>query len=141
MDAAARDRLLADLGGETYVSLVTYRRDGTPRPTPVWLVRDGDALLVTTGAASAKVRRARREPTGTVTPCDARGRTRDGAPTTPVSVEVLDDDAARSRVDELLRRKHPVAFRLIGLAHAAARLRRRGADEGQVVLRLRPRGS
>ena len=50
-----------------------------PGARAIVLVRDGEALLVTTGASSAKVRRARREPTGTVTPCDARGRTRDGA--------------------------------------------------------------
>ncbi|GAA2023659.1 hypothetical protein GCM10009756_12170 [Pseudokineococcus marinus] len=147
MDAAARDRLLEQLGRETYVSLATRRRDGTERATPVWVVRDGDVLLVTTGATTAKVRRARRDPAATLTSCDARGRVRPGAPTTPVVVEVTDAPAAVARVDQLLRRKHPVGHRALAVAHAAARLRSRlpgGGGEGgladdQVVLRLRLR--
>lgn len=146
MDAAERDRLLDRLGRETYVSLATRRRDGTERATPVGVVRDGDVLLVTTGATTAKVRRARRDPAATLTPCDARGRLRPGATATPVVVEVTDAPAAVTRVDQLLRRKHPVGHRALGVAHAVARLRsrllRRGggglADE-QVVLRLRLR--
>ena len=35
---------LDDLASGKYLSLTTFRRDGTPVPTPVWLVRDGDAL-------------------------------------------------------------------------------------------------
>ncbi|MDT0352926.1 PNPOx family protein [Pseudonocardia charpentierae] len=36
-----------DVAGERFVSLTTFRRDGTPVATPVWIARDGDALVVT----------------------------------------------------------------------------------------------
>ncbi|MEJ5915373.1 PPOX class F420-dependent oxidoreductase [Pseudokineococcus sp. 1T1Z-3] len=130
---------LGGLARETYVSLVTYRPDGSARPTPVWLVGDGDVLRVLTGSATAKARRARRDPRGTITPCDARGRLREGAPTTAVGVEVREDPAEVARTTSLLRRKHPVGYRVLVLARAAARMRpgRAGLAGEQVTLVLR----
>ena len=37
---------LDDLGRSKYLSLTTFRKDGTPVATPVWLVREGDTLRV-----------------------------------------------------------------------------------------------
>lgn len=137
--ACTGDEALEDLGAETYVSLVTYRQDGSERPTPVWLVRDGDVLRVTTGATSAKVRRARHDPRGTVTPCDARGNLRAGAVTTSVAVEISDDAGEVRRTNELLRRKHPVGHRAISAVHALAdRVPGRSGGGAQVTLLLRP---
>jgi PPOX class probable F420-dependent enzyme len=67
---SALDRLSAG----KYVLLTTYRRDGTAKATPVWAVRDGDAIAVWTGTATAKVKRIRRNPAVTVAPSDFRGR-------------------------------------------------------------------
>jgi len=126
--------VLEALGRETYLSLVTYRRDGSERPTPVWVVRDGDRLLVTTAAGTAKVRRARRDPRGTVTPCDQRGRVQPGAPTRAVAVEVSEDPAVLRRTADLLRHKHPIGYRLVSAAHTVHdHLPRRGAREGAVT--------
>ena len=57
-----------------YVSLVSFKRDGTPVATPVWFVVDGDRLLVITDAQSGKVKRIRRNPQVTVAACRADGR-------------------------------------------------------------------
>jgi PPOX class probable F420-dependent enzyme len=57
-----------------YVSLTTFRRDGTPVATPVWLVHHDGEIRVLTGASSAKVRRLRNDPRVRVAPCDLRGR-------------------------------------------------------------------
>jgi PPOX class probable F420-dependent enzyme len=62
------------LGTAKYLSLTTFRADGTPVATPVWLVRDGDALRVITQGDSGKVKRLRRTSRVLVAPCDARGR-------------------------------------------------------------------
>jgi PPOX class probable F420-dependent enzyme len=59
-----------------YLSLTTYRRDGTAVATPVWFVQEGDRLLVRTGAASGKVKRIHRNPAVQVAACTARGRLR-----------------------------------------------------------------
>jgi PPOX class probable F420-dependent enzyme len=53
---------LDELGSAKYVSLTTYRKDGTAVPTPVWMVRDGDELAVWTNARTGKVKRIRRNP-------------------------------------------------------------------------------
>ena len=56
-----------------YLDLATFRRDGTPVATPVWLVPEGDALRVITQADSGKAKRLRNDPRVLLAPCDARG--------------------------------------------------------------------
>lgn len=65
----------AGLHGHKYALLVTFRRDGTAVPTPVWFALIGDRRLVThTEERTAKVRRIRRDPRARVFPCDPRGK-------------------------------------------------------------------
>ena len=45
-----------DLADEKFVSLTTFRKNGVGVPTPVWIGRDGDALVVTTPVGSGKVK-------------------------------------------------------------------------------------
>ncbi|WP_072801800.1 PPOX class F420-dependent oxidoreductase [Rhodococcoides yunnanense] len=56
-----------------YVSLTTFKKDGTPVATPLWGARDGDRLLLWTTADSWKVKRIKRNGTVTIAPCSARG--------------------------------------------------------------------
>jgi uncharacterized protein len=88
-----------------YLSLTTYRRDGTAVATPVWFVEDGDHLFVTTGATSGKVKRIRRNPAVTVAACNGMGKLR-GEPFTGRADFV--PDAEHERVDRLLARKYRV---------------------------------
>jgi PPOX class probable F420-dependent enzyme len=56
-----------------YVSLSTYRRDGSPVATPVWFVIwNGRGYFMTT-AGTAKVRRLRRDPRVAMAPSGVRG--------------------------------------------------------------------
>jgi uncharacterized protein len=65
----------AGLQGHKYALLVTFRRDGTAVPTPVWFGLLDDRRLVTrTEERTAKVRRIRRDPRARVFPCDPRGK-------------------------------------------------------------------
>ncbi|MGW1738506.1 PPOX class F420-dependent oxidoreductase [Nocardia sp. NPDC001965] len=61
-----------------YVSLTTYKKDGSPVGTPVWVAPDGDLLLVWTNPDSGKVKRIRRNPEVTLQISDNRGRTAGG---------------------------------------------------------------
>ena len=61
---AAVPSTLAALGHERFVPLTTFLASGAPVRTPVWVPRDGDALVVTTPAGSGNVERLR--PTGAV---------------------------------------------------------------------------
>jgi PPOX class probable F420-dependent enzyme len=59
-----------------YISITTYKRDGTAVATPVWFVQEGDRLLVQTGVACGKVKRIHHNPAVRVTQCTASGRLR-----------------------------------------------------------------
>lgn len=54
--------------------LVTFRRDGTPVPTPVWAAEAGGLLYVRSERAAGKLKRLRRDPRLLVAPCTVRGR-------------------------------------------------------------------
>lgn len=99
-----------DIVGQASYALVTsYRKDGRAVPTPVWVVRDGDAVAIWSATGAGKVKRIRRDPTVLIGPCDVRGR-----PTgdqVPGRGEVL-DDAGTERVRDLLRRKYGVIGRI-----------------------------
>jgi PPOX class probable F420-dependent enzyme len=69
-----RPPALADLGHERFVSLTTFRRSGAPVPTPVWVLPDGAALIVSTPAGAAKLKRIRNDERVTAVACDRRGR-------------------------------------------------------------------
>ena len=42
------------LGSAQYALVTTYRRDGRAVPTPLWVVRDGDAIAVWTPTTAGK---------------------------------------------------------------------------------------
>ena len=69
--------MVAALAHERYISLTTFKRDGTPVSTPVWVVSDdGRRLLVWSGRRTWKVRRLRRDPRVLVAPSSFRGAER-----------------------------------------------------------------
>ena len=101
--------VLERLGAGKYLLITSFRRNGTPVATPVWVVRDGDTLGVWTAADSWKVKRIRARGDVLVGPCDARGN-----PTgdqTPATAEIT-DAATTARYRELLARKYGILGRL-----------------------------
>jgi uncharacterized protein len=119
-----------------YLSLTSFRRDGTGVATPVWFVEADGRLLVETDASSYKVRRIRRDPRVTIAACTATGRLRG----TPVSAwaELL-PDAEVARVDRLMARKYRVDLLFIKPIRALqGALRRRGPRGSPVVLEIAP---
>ena len=117
----------ATFDAERYVSLTTYRRDGTPVATPVWFAMDGGALVVLTDASSGKARRIGANAAVVVTPCDARGKVHgDAWAATARRLE----PSAHARVHQLLARKYGLVFRaFVGWTALDRRLRRRPARE------------
>ena len=119
-----------------YLSLTSFRRDGTGVATPVWFVEADGRLLVETDASSHKVRRIRRDPRVTIAPCTATGRLR-GTPM-PAWAELL-PDAEVARVDQLMARKYKLDLLFIKpLRTVQAALRRRRPRGTPVVLEITP---
>jgi PPOX class probable F420-dependent enzyme len=72
--AAPRTGSIEDVARCKRALLVTYRRDGTPVPTPVWAAPAGGALYVRSERSSGKVKRLRRDARLLVAPATVRGR-------------------------------------------------------------------
>jgi PPOX class probable F420-dependent enzyme len=120
---------LAGMADQRFVSLTTFRRDGTPVATPVWIARDGDALVVTTPAASGKVKRLRRDARVELRPCSRRGAVPDDA--VPVAGTAEVGPVSEAAVGAL-RRKYGLEYRLVlGVERVFAR----GPRE-RVILRI-----
>ncbi|MFF4056357.1 PPOX class F420-dependent oxidoreductase [Streptomyces sp. NPDC001668] len=122
------DTPLERLGAGKYLLLTSFRKNGTPVATPVWVVRDEDALGVWSAADAWKVKRIRARADVLVGPCDLRGN-----PTgdqIPARAEIC-DAATTARYRQLLARKYGVLGRLTLLG---SRLRR-GLD-GTVGIRV-----
>ncbi|WEH13859.1 PPOX class F420-dependent oxidoreductase [Streptomyces sp. VNUA24] len=128
----ADDTSLDALGAGKYLLLTTYRKNGTTVPTPVWVVRDGDALGVWTVADSWKVKRVRNRADVLVGPCDVRGNPTGG--TVPARAEIL-DAAGSAAYRGLIARKYGVLGRLTLLG---SRLRRGSDDTVGIRVTLTP---
>ena len=86
-----------------YLSLTTFKRDGTGMATPVWFVAEAGTILVITDADSHKVRRIRRNPAVTVAECTASGRLR--STPVPARAHILPCHQA-PRARQLMARKY-----------------------------------
>ncbi|GAB3673394.1 PPOX class F420-dependent oxidoreductase [Angustibacter aerolatus] len=122
-------------GDARFVSLRTYRRDGTGVDTPVWVVRDGDALAFTTPDGSGKVKRLRRDPRVTVVPCSRRGAVEPGAQPSAGRAAFVDDPAEAERLTGRFRARYGLEYRVFLLVE---RLARRGRNSDRVLLRVVP---
>ena len=124
----------AELAKELYLSITTFRRDGTAVSTPVWVAGDNGSLLVISEADSWKVKRIRRDGHVRVAPCSARGAVRGE----PVDADATIEDETAA-VEELLARKYGWMYRSYMRFSALTRkLRRRPTPRG-VTIRITPR--
>jgi PPOX class probable F420-dependent enzyme len=73
IDGAPRVGSLAEIAACKRALLVTYRRDRTPVPTPVWAAEQDGRLYVRSERGSGKVKRLGRDSRLLVAPCTVRG--------------------------------------------------------------------
>ena len=89
------------LSDEKYMLLTTFRRDGTPVSTPVWVVGlDGGDVGFWTSSGSGKAKRLAHTDRVTVQPC-ARGRVKTGTSALDARAHIVSGDeldAIRERV-------------------------------------------
>ncbi|WP_405406285.1 PPOX class F420-dependent oxidoreductase [Streptomyces sp. NBC_01104] len=115
---------LQDFARSEYVSLTTYRKDGTPVATPVWAAVDGGELFVWTKTDSWKVKRLRNDNRVRVTVCDVRGRIAEGAPSADGTGRLL-DERGTARVRRVIGRKYTWKYWLLDYPAMIARLGKR----------------
>jgi uncharacterized protein len=102
-----------------FLSVTSFKRDGTAVATPVWFVSDGTRLFAFTDLHSAKVQRIRRNPCVLVASCRPGGKLRRQA--VPARAEVLTTPAELDRVRELLLERYKVSYRVVMLIYRVGR--------------------
>jgi hypothetical protein len=95
----------AAFNGRSCMSLITYRRDGSPVATVVWFVVENKTLYVRTFAGMGKMKRLRRELRVQIAPCGPDERLA-GAYCDGTARIVTGDEAERAY--KLLNRKYAI---------------------------------
>ena len=102
-----------------FLSVTSFKRDGTGVATPLWFVSDGTRVLAFTDLHSPKVWRIRRNPRVLIASCLPDGKLR--MQPIPAHAEVLTADADLERVRELLTKRYAISYRLVMLAYRLGR--------------------
>jgi PPOX class probable F420-dependent enzyme len=63
-----------EIRGQSYISLTTFRKNGTGVPTPVWFGEKDGKMYVMTRPDSGKVKRIRNNPQVRIAPSTIRGK-------------------------------------------------------------------
>ena len=116
---------LNDFSSVQYINLITYRRDNTPVSTAVWVVGIGNALYVTTGKVSGKVKRIRNNGKATIHETNQSG-----------SSKLSEDLNLRGLiVDDQVEKKEAIATikKKYGLT---AKMMMKGPDENRAIIKL-----
>jgi PPOX class probable F420-dependent enzyme len=101
------------LTGHAHALLVTYKRDGTAVPAPVWFARDGERVYVWTEINAYKAKRLRRDPRALLAPCGPTGVPL--GPPIAATGRVLEDPRDRDFAARVIRSQWGVAQRLFEL--------------------------
>lgn len=123
---------LARLAGESYINLVTFRRNGRGVETPVWFAIRNRRLYVVTDGTSAKVKRLRATGRIRVAPCTVWGRVT--GPWTAGTGRILTGRVAIARAHAALREKYGWQMRLLdAVSTLTGRIGRRAYLELQLA--------
>jgi uncharacterized protein len=64
----------AEIHGQRYISLATFRKPGVPIYTPIWFAEEDDKIYFMTNSKLGKVKRIRNNPQVKIAPCTLRGK-------------------------------------------------------------------
>ena len=129
---------LRDLGDEEFVQLTTFKRSGAPVRTPVWVVPDGDALLVTTPSGSGKVKRLRQDSRVELRPCSRRGHVESGAPRFTAVAALDPDPDADEREADRFATKYGWQYRIAMVVERVIVAVRRTTGPARRIVRITP---
>ena len=102
-----------------YLSITSFKRDGTGVATPVWFASDGGRLFALTDLHSAKIRRVHRNPHVLVASCRVDGKLR----CEPLAARavVLTETADLEHVQQLLLARYRISYRVVMLLYRLGR--------------------
>jgi uncharacterized protein len=125
------------LADEKYVLLTTFRKVGTPVPSPVWIVELDDGRVgFSTSSGSGKVKRLAHTSRVTLQPCDSRGNVTAGTETVDGTAELV-TGADLEEITRKVKAKYGFMTQLTKLVAAISGIVKRNrmpyADQGVVI--------
>jgi hypothetical protein len=126
----------SELDKARYVSLTTFKRDGTAVSTPVWITGTGGRYIFTTGDKAWKTKRLLRNPAIELRVCDMRGRAKPNASVHAGTGHVSTSMADIAEAERALSAKYGWQFRGTKIVDWIKRRLGRGQIQEVVAIRL-----
>ncbi len=122
-----------NIGSEKYLSFTTFRKDGAPKSTAVWIADLGDGSLGFTSASSSwKVKRLANNSSVLLQPSDSRGKVKEG--TEPVSATAVVSKEDFSSVASAIGKKYGIQYKAIMLLGKFMKLIGRGFGTDTAII-------
>lgn len=96
----------AEIRGQRYISLATFRKTGVAVYTPIWFAEDNNKLYFMTSSKLGKYKRIRNNPQVKIAPCTIRGKITGSE--FPATVRILPSEES-TRVRRLINAKYWLA--------------------------------
>jgi len=133
---AVRGDDVNELDQARYISLTTFKKDGSPVSSPVWITGADGTYVFTTGDKAWKTRRLERNSSVLVQVCDMRGSVKPGATRFVGSGEVAGSADAVAAAERALAAKYGWQFRAIKLVDGLRNRLGRGEHQEPVAIHL-----
>jgi len=104
------DDLIDTLAASECMNVRSFRKDGSPVDTPMWVIALDGRLCNYTDERTYKLKRIRRNPRVEVAACDVWGKC--SSPWYPATCRIVEDEARRAQVFDLLRGKYGIHWYL-----------------------------
>lgn len=115
------------ISDEKYVSITTFRKDGTPKPLPVWIADLGDGTVgFTTSSSSYKVKRIANDPRVMLQPSNSKGVVTEGSEEVSGTAEMVTGEEF-DRCAGLVKKKYGIQYVGITLFGKIAKLVGKGS--------------
>jgi PPOX class probable F420-dependent enzyme len=125
-----------ELDRARYISLTTFKRDGSPVSSAVWITGAGGAYAFTTGETAWKTKRLRHNPAVEVHVCDLRGRVKPGATRYVGTGQVASSAESLAAAERALAAKYGWQFRATKVVDAVKGRLGRAARQVPVAIEL-----
>jgi len=116
---------LLEFADKEYINLITFRKDNTPVPTPVWLSSLEDCLVITTNLNAGKVKRIRNNGLATIYVTNQNGSEK-LSEAIDVKASLIDNEEEKQLGIKSIQKKYG----------AMAKVFMKGPDEVRAIIKL-----
>jgi PPOX class probable F420-dependent enzyme len=120
---------LLDFADVQYINLETFKKDGTKVTTPVWVAKQNNSLVVTTGKNAGKVKRIRNNGKAIIYTTNQSG-SKKLSEELEVKGSILSDEDLKTEAVTILKKKYGMM----------AKMMLKGPNENRAIIVLEEKG-